>query len=211
MNSWTGAGIDVSHYQGTISWETVGNTIDFAMIKASEGDTEMDPLFQTNWAGCKNNGILCGAYHFFLPTDSFLNQADLLISQLQSVGFDPEIDLPPAIDCEEMQGVSTSTYIFALQHLVTLLAQQIGCTPMIYVSPAFWDGLNNPDFSKCPLWIADYTAADTPEIPAPWATYAIWQSSDEGQIDGVAGDVDLDSANPSWSPNARQEPKLQWF
>jgi lysozyme len=205
-------GIDVSHYQGTVNWSNVaaGGT-GFAMIKASEGESYTDPMFAANWAGCQNNTIQCGGYHYFLPTDSFLKQADLLVTQLKSVGFDPGSDLPPAIDCEDMEGVSASTYIYALKELLQTLQRQIRCTPMIYVSPAFWQGLGSPDFTEYPLWIANYTSASEPEIPAPWKGYAIWQYSEDGQMDGIDGDVDLDRSNPSVTGQRVQEPKLNWF
>lgn len=164
-------GIDVSHYQGTVNWAQVAKDgIDYAMIKASEGEGYTDPLFAANWAGCKNNGVLCGAYHYFLPTNSFLKQADLLINQLKTVDFSPVADLPPAIDCEDQEGVSASTYVYALKGLLTALQKQIKCTPLIYVSPAFWQNLGSPDFTEYPLWVANYTSASEPEIPAPWKT-----------------------------------------
>lgn len=195
-----GKGIDVSHYQGTINWASVAKAgVSYAMIKATEGDSYKDPMFATNWAGCKDNKLRCGAYHYFLPTDSFLNQADLLVGALNEVQFDPTADLPPAIDCEDMEGVSPSTYVYALKELLLLLKKQIECTPMIYVSPAFWQGLGSPDFTEYPLWVANYTSAPAPEVPTPWKTYALWQYSQSGQVEGVSGAVDLDRQNLSVS------------
>ncbi|XYK82677.1 MAG: glycoside hydrolase family 25 protein [Labrenzia sp.] len=210
MDTTGGRGIDVSHYQGTVNWAGVAaNGTEFAMIKASEGESSPDPMFLSNWAGCKNNSVKCGAYHYFLPTDCFLKQADLLIQQLRSAGYDPTADLPPAIDCEDMEGVSASTYVYALKELLQSLKTQLKCTPMIYVSPAFWQGLGSPDFSIYPLWVANYTTASAPEIPSPWKTYAIWQYSDDGTVGGIAGDVDLDLSNPA--AGVSPEPKLNWF
>ncbi|WP_420412381.1 glycoside hydrolase family 25 protein [Roseibium sp.] len=212
MTAMGDKGIDVSHYQGVVNWNKVAaDGTAFAMIKASEGESYTDPMFTANWAGCKNNGISCGAYHYFLPTDCFLKQSDLLIKQLQAVSFDPETDLPPAIDCEDMERASASVYVYALKELLETLQRQIKCTPMIYVSPAFWQGLGNPDFTEYPLWIANYTSASEPEIPDPWKGYAIWQFSEGGQVDGITGDVDLDRNNPSVDAQSVQEPKLNWF
>lgn len=202
-------GIDVSHYQGTVNWSNVAaDGVTFAMIKASEGTGYKDPMFVSNWAGCKNNNIRCGGYHYFLPTDSFLKQADLLTDQLSAAGFDPASDLPPAIDCEDMEGVSASTYIYALKEMLAMLQRTLRCTPMIYVSPAFWQALGGPDFTEYPLWVANYTSASQPEVPAPWKSYAMWQYSEDGQIQGVDGDVDLDRSTTSY---ATPEPKLNWF
>lgn len=212
MSTSSRQGIDVSHYQGTINWTQVANGgIDYAMIKASEGESYADPMFAANWAGCKNNCVLCGAYHYFLPTDSFLNQADLLIGQLNDVQFDPKADLPTAIDCEDREGVGASTYIYALKELLTLVQKQIICTPLIYVSPAFWQDLGGPDFTDYPLWVANYTTASEPEVPAPWKTYTLWQYSEAGQVEGISGEVDLDRNNPTVTARSAQEPTLNWF
>lgn len=193
-----GKGIDVSHYQGTINWASVAKAgISYAMIKATEGVSYKDPMFATNWAGCKDNNLMCGAYHFFSPTDDFQKQADLLTTALESVGFNPATDLPPAIDCEDMAGVSPSTYVYALKELLDAVEKQLKCTPMIYVSPAFWQGLGSPDFTDYPLWVANYTSAPAPQVPAPWKTYAMWQYSQSGQVEGVPGNVDLDRQNLS--------------
>lgn len=161
--------------------------------------------------GLQNNGITCGAYHYFLPTDCFLKQSDLLIKQLRSVKFDPQTDLPPAIDCEDMERTTPSVYVYALKNMLETVQRQIRCTPMIYVSPAFWQGLGNPDFSEFALWIANYTAAKEPEIPNTWKSYAIWQHSEGGHVDGITGDVDLDRSNPSVDAQNVQEPNLNWF
>lgn len=47
--------------------------IDYVMIKVSEGESYVDFMFVVNWVGCKNNGVLCGVYYYFLFIDSFFN------------------------------------------------------------------------------------------------------------------------------------------
>ena len=50
-------GIDVSHWQGTISWPTVaasGKT--FAFLKATQGTTYLDATYATNRSGANANG-----------------------------------------------------------------------------------------------------------------------------------------------------------
>jgi hypothetical protein len=61
-------GVDVSHYQGTINWASVRSAgIQFAYIKATEGTTYKDPMFNTDYLGAYNNGVIRGAYHFARP------------------------------------------------------------------------------------------------------------------------------------------------
>jgi len=206
-------GIDVSHYQGQVDWSAVAaHGASFAMIKASQGTSYTDPMFSTNWTGANAAAVKTGAYHYFMPSESFLDQADLLISQLTAVDYRPGRDLPPAIDCEEMDGVGSSAFVFALSHLVELVRRKYNVHPLIYTSPDFWiEQVGNPDFSSCPLWIADYTGAAQPNLPSTWKSYAIWQCSQTGTVPGIEGHVDLDRSGPGYSSLTGWRMPLDWF
>lgn len=59
-------GIDISHHQGMIDWKTVDkNMVQFAFIKATEGENHKDSLFLENQTQARQNGIIAGAYHYF--------------------------------------------------------------------------------------------------------------------------------------------------
>src|SRR5690606_35776285 len=74
-------GIDVSRYQSNIQWKLVkemevdGIKLHFAFIKATEGVMNRDKMFNRNWSRSKQNGVVRGAYHFFLPSKSGKEQA----------------------------------------------------------------------------------------------------------------------------------------
>ena len=58
----------MSEYQGVIDWSLVAAAgIKFAIIKATEGGSLLDPRFSTNWQAAKAAGIVRAAYHFFRP------------------------------------------------------------------------------------------------------------------------------------------------
>src|SRR6476646_3093386 len=58
-------GLDVSHYQGTINWTSVKNAgYSFTFMKATQGNTYVDPTFATNITGATSKGIYVGPYHF---------------------------------------------------------------------------------------------------------------------------------------------------
>ena len=77
---YTIRGIDVSHHQHIIDWETVKESgIIFAFIKATEGDDFKDRMFETNWAGAVQNNIIPGAYHFYSLRYSGSSQAENFI------------------------------------------------------------------------------------------------------------------------------------
>lgn len=205
-------GIDVSHYQSNINWpEVATNPVGFAMMKATQGTGFVDPMFQANWKEANAAGIRTGAYHYFMPEKSFLDQAQLLLDQLAAVRYDPAKDLPPAIDCEVTDGVSNAALTFALASLVNILQRQLGVKPMIYTSPGFWNGIGNPDFSECPLWIAEYTNASEPAVPSTWSGYAIWQYSQSGSVNGIEGPVDLNRLGNAMLPMSSSRRVLDWF
>ena len=77
-------GIDISHYQKEIQWDSLriltdgaGRTIrskshakdirpvSFVFIKATEGSSMKDKHFKMHWKSAKESGIKRGAYHFF--------------------------------------------------------------------------------------------------------------------------------------------------
>src|SRR5215213_7077627 len=67
----TTPGIDASRYQGSINWTSVRNAgIQFAYLKATDGDSYRDPNFGANYTGAYHAGVIRGAYHFALPVRS---------------------------------------------------------------------------------------------------------------------------------------------
>src|SRR6266478_76036 len=89
------AGIDVSHWQGVISWLKVATEIDFAYIKATDGAHGQDSRFAVNWSKSKIAGVPRGAYHFFRSDQEVQAQVDNFFSAYPEEG-----DLPPALDLE---------------------------------------------------------------------------------------------------------------
>ena len=59
-------GVDVSHHQGAIDWESFskgGNV--FAIIKATEGGDHRDKNFSFNWKEAQKFNVVVGAYHYY--------------------------------------------------------------------------------------------------------------------------------------------------
>jgi lysozyme len=185
-------GIDVSHDQGTVDWPAVAQAgLAFTFIKATDGETYVDPDFAQNWAGAAAAGLQRGAYHFFRAEDSPQAQVDLFWKTLGGNG-----ELPLVVDVEESMGVSNATLIANLQLFLEDLERLSGRTPMIYTDPGFWNGLGTAAFARYPLWVAEY-GASAPKIPEGWTSWAFWQYSETGSVPGIAGSVDLDVFNGS--------------
>ncbi|HUZ71083.1 MAG TPA: GH25 family lysozyme [Candidatus Saccharimonadales bacterium] len=193
--SATKEGIDVSSFQGTIAWHSVAAAgISFAYIRAADGNGSGDQQFANNWRGATGAGVTPGAYLFFEPSQSPVAQANVLISQLRSVGFSHG-DLMPAIDVETMGGEPQSVVVANLKTVVDTVSAAIGSLPAIYASPAWWNGnINSSAFTLDPLWVANWFVS-TPQVPANnWGGtgWQVWQFSDAGSIPGISGRVDLD-------------------
>ena len=90
-------GIDVSKWQPGVDWRRLREQeIRFAFIKATQGESGVDPRFADHWAGARQAGILRGAYHFMDPDMDGRRQAE---NFLRTVAFEPG-DLPPVLDIE---------------------------------------------------------------------------------------------------------------
>lgn len=186
-------GIDVSADQGTIDWTAAAPSINFAIIKATDG-VDADPNFQTNWTNARGAGVKTGAYHFFRNFHGAQEQFDQLSQTVTSSG-----DFPITLDIENTPNYKLKPEdVPVIGQLLTLIKGQYGKLPMIYTDNGSWASLGNPDstngisFIECPLWIAYPTSNPSPQYPLPWTAWTFWQYDFHGSISGIDKDVDLD-------------------
>lgn len=195
-------GIDVSHYQDTISWPAVAAAgKKFAVMQATVGSTYLDATYTTNRDGARAAGLPIAAYHFAAPLsnpgDAVL-QADWFV---QNAGLGVG-DLIPALDLERTGGLSVPDLQAWVRDWLNEVTTRLGVRPMIYTSPNFWktsmgDTTEFADAGYNVLWIAHWDTRN-PSVPANnWegAYWTFWQYSDCGSVDGIAGCVDLDRYN----------------
>ena len=197
------SGVDVSSYQSTIDWAKVAAAgIKFAIAKATEGTTYYDAYYSANKSGAAANGIAFTAYHFARPTSSTTTgvaQADYFINNAKlSAG-----NLVPALDLEVTGGLSVSALQAWTWAFVKEVYARLGVKPMIYTSPYFWQTYmgNTTAFADQgydTLWIAHWTSATSPSVPANnWSGHGwtFWQWSDCQHVNGISGCVDGDRYN----------------
>lgn len=187
-SSGNAQGIDVSHYQGTVSWSSVRQAgIEFAFAKATDGLSWVDPEFATNWPAMKAAALLRGAYHFYEPADDAAEQAEFFLKNVQLVSG----DLPPALDVEKAPASGTDLWE-GVETWLQAVAKATGVQPFLYMDPTFANEYKAPaSLAAYPLWIADY-GVDQPTLPTGWTAWQIWQHSESGTVSGVTGTVDLD-------------------
>lgn len=186
-------GIDVSSYQGKIDWKKVKSMkeddvqVTFAFIKATEGISSVDPYFQRNWREAPKAGIVCGAYHYFIPKKSGLWQARFF---LQTVKFD-QGDLPPVVDIEQLSGVSPEKMRTELLDFLNHIEKKTKVKPIIYSGLVFYKDYLKGHFDNYPLWIAHYYKTDLKA--GADANWFFWQHSDKAKINGINHIVDFNA------------------
>ncbi len=180
-------GVDVSHHQKVIDWDSVAvnQTLDFAFVKATEGHDFVDSLFCRNWEDLKRLGIRRGAYHFFRAYGCGDEQARLFLSAVEmSPG-----DLAPVLDVESLDGVAADVMLQEARIWLDTVEKQLGVKPIIYSNQHFYETYLAGHFDDFPLWIARYST-ERPFLTTG-KNWDFWQFSNEGCLDGICKKVDL--------------------
>jgi lysozyme len=180
-------GVDVSHYQKRIMWDTVAASkqVDFAFVKATEAHDYQDSLFCDNWEALGRLGIRRGAYHFFRAYGCGAEQARLF---LNTVEMRPG-DLAPVLDIERLDGIPPEIMREEAQVWLQIVERQLGIKPIIYSNQHFFDLHLAGHFDHYPLWVARYSD-DAPRL-LNGKNWDIWQYSNVGAIQGIPTDVDM--------------------
>lgn len=185
----TTPGIDVSYYQEAIDWQRVHRAgIRFAFIRLSDGATQRDARFDTNWAEARRAGVVRGAYLFFRPDQSIAAQADLMIAAMRDRQRD---DLPPVIDLEVDGGLAAPIVAARARAWVDRVRVGLGVEPIVYTGGDLWRNGGAELLASQPLWVAHYIPS-CPTLPSPWTRWTFWQHTDRGAVPGIDGAVDLD-------------------
>jgi len=195
-------GIDVSYHQGAIDWSRVaGAGKRFAFLRASAGTLTADSAYAAYRDGARAAGLTIGSYHFAnpdtAPNDAANEAAWFLRNATIASG-----DIVPVLDLEVSNGLDAAALLTWAQTWVAQVEGATGVKPLIYTTPSFWSGsMANTDWfarNGNSLWIAHWTAATQPTVPAGnWAGqgWSAWQHSSTGSVPGIAGAVDLDRIN----------------
>lgn len=189
-------GIDISHHQGNIDWKKLANSrikkdpISFIFIKATEGQDFIDKNFNDNFYQAREYGFLRSAYHYFKPNVPGKEQAKFYLKQVHlEVG-----DLPPILDIEEKGDLSTEQLQKEALDWLRIVEKQYNVPPILYTNYKFkLKYLNTSDFRRYPYWIAHYYVKSV-KYQGEWK---FWQHTDQGEIEGIKGKVDLNIYNSS--------------
>ena len=179
-------GIDLSHYQGDVFWETVGENSKMAYVylKASEGGDRIDAKYERNIELAHKYGLKVGSYHFFRPKTDLNKQLLNFMTQCRP----GEHDLIPMIDIETKSGLDTEEFCDSLFKFIHLVEKAYNQKPLLYTFVNFYNNYLLGKIDGYKLMIAQYTRR-IPEL-ADQRDFTMWQYTGKGRINGVNGFVD---------------------
>lgn len=179
-------GIDVSHYQGQVIWDSVAAAgIHFAFLKATEGTAHCDTTFERNWSEAGRAGLRRGAYHFFRPGVPAWQQA---LHFARQVDLQPG-DLPPVLDVEVADGVPTPRLLRSIHTWMQLVQFRYRVAPILYTNMDFYNRHLAGRVDAYPLWVARYSRRHPRLEGQP--EWQFWQYGQRGRLPGIRGYVDL--------------------
>ena len=189
--------IDVSVYQGVITWSKVKGKIDGAIIRAGyrgygkEGALKTDFRFKENIEGAIKQGIPVGVYWFTqaITIAEAVAEAKYLISLLEGYKLTYPIYLDSEYSNPQKNGRADGLSKKARTDIAVAFLQAIkaaGYIPGIYASTSwFSDKLDDSRLSEYTHWVAQYSKACTYK-----GKYDMWQYTSSGKVDGISGNVD---------------------
>ncbi len=179
-------GIDMSHYQGDVFWETVGENSKMAYVylKASEGGDRIDDKYKQNIELAHKYGLKVGSYHFFRPRADLQKQLDNFKAQCRP----GDQDLIPMIDIETKSGLSTDEFCDSLFKFLTLVEKAYKQKPLLYTFTNFYNHYLSGKIDGYQLMVAQYTQREP--VLNDERDFSMWQYTGKGHLNGVNGYVD---------------------
>lgn len=179
-------GIDLSHYQGEVFWEAVGeNTKNaYVYLKATEGGNNIDPTYQLNIQLANKYGLKVGSYHFFRPKTNLTLQLQNFMTQCRP----KDQDLIPMIDIETKSGLSTEAFCDSLHKFLGMVEEAYHQKPLIYTGANFYDHYLVGQLDNYKIMIAQYTSREP--VLKDGRDITMWQYTGKGRINGINTFVD---------------------
>ncbi|MCR4583994.1 MAG: glycosyl hydrolase family 25 [Prevotella sp.] len=179
-------GIDLSHYQGEVFWETVGQNTKMAYVylKATEGGDRVDAKYERNIELAHRYGLKVGSYHFFRPKTPLQLQLRNFMTQC----LPGEQDLIPMIDVESTGNLPTAQFCDSLLTFLKMVEKAYRQKPLVYTFRNFYNWHLVGKIDDYQLMVAMYK--DGPPVLADERDYTLWQYTAKGRIVGINGYVD---------------------
>ncbi len=179
-------GIDISAHNGTVDFERLAtvDSLDFVIIKATEGTAFKDAAFDDNWRRATEAGLHVGAYHFFrFDSPGYLQALNLLHSVRRR-----HLDLPLVIDIEEWTNPDNETTANIVRQLNDFIdtVDDAGYSVMLYTNGDGYERFIRGRFDRYPLWIASLSREPDP-------SWVLWQYTHSGRTAGTGSSTDINA------------------
>lgn len=192
------AGIDVSVWQGSIDWEKVkADGIDFVIIRLGymsykDGEPRYDSRFAEYLEGVENAGIPYGIY-FYSNAVSVTEAKYEAEGVIRMLG-DAKPDLPIFYDWERTDSEGDRTLnadAFMISACCRSFCDDLSAAGYdcgIYLNSYLLQNDVYDEFlGGYPIWMAEYD-----EAPTCVGEYSYWQYTNDGRVDGINEQVDMD-------------------
>ena len=203
-------GIDVSRYQGNINWGRVAAASkQFAMVRvgsSNSGGLYVDPYFLQNVNGAKAAGLRVGVYYYTYARTraAVANELTTFLNVMQGL----QLEYPVFVDVEDasLTSLGRATLTSLVQYAMDILYQRKWYAGWYSYTNYINSYLNAAALSQYPLWVADYRSTLGYN-----GSYAMWQYSGSGSVNGISGACDLNRSYQEFLPEIIMgSPALLW-
>lgn len=187
-------GVDFSQWNGNVDFSAVKNSgIDFAIIRSSYGNVvaypdQKDWQFENNVKKAKQAGLSFGIYHYSYLRDVESAKAEArgfvaLLDMIQPIPYVVALDVE-----EQCQLNMSSADLEAATKAFIDIVEGAGYFCALYSYESFLQKYSADFRKRYAIWCAN--TAGKPSID-----YGIHQYSFTGRVDGVSGDVDMNTTD----------------
>jgi GH25 family lysozyme M1 (1,4-beta-N-acetylmuramidase) len=191
-------GVDVSSFQGSVSWAKAKGHIAFVFCRSWMGDVggegAPDPTFNhSRVRAIRKAGIPFGPYCFARNSANVSGklEAQRFVAHAKKAGWGKKGDLPGVLDIEAgEQGRPGTRFVrqFAREY-----KRLTGHRVIVYTGSFWRDALRNPvTLTRSRLFLAAYTSTWHGYVPRAWKKPSLWQFTESASCPGASGNVDGD-------------------
>lgn len=187
-------GIDVSAYTGEIDYRQVADYgIRVAILRITELGNTVDPTFERNYRGFRENRVLTGVYKYSyaLSVEEARQEAQAVLDVLRG----RKLEFPVFYDVEwnQQRGLPSSELTEIIREFRRVIVDG-GYLFGIYCNTNWYNSVLDVSALPYDYWLAAYPYNDDGQlVPALRPPVGIgWQYSSKGQIPGIGTYVDLD-------------------
>lgn len=173
--------IDISYWQdpALIDYDLLASRIDGAILRIAYS-AYIDTRFAAHYKNLRDRGVPLGAYHYVVGNVKYSNQ----VKAVKDILADYPLQLDHYADIEDTRAGTALTKAVVNNYL-TYADDAFGVLNGIYTSMYAWRQIMQDDknHGHRKLWVAHYTTAASPLMPAGWSKWYLWQFTDRARFD----------------------------